>query len=391
MSIELALRWTKAAVIVAVAIWELVRLARRRGDLPLRVLAPGLVCLAWAATMGINTPILDPIQDWFGESWRYIMNGSWSVMAYCFAAYFLLANPAIDVARRKRKALVELGLLIGVLIIMVVVHETAPPETWDRPRTAEQYRSPWSLAWSLSVDGYALGAWFVGVMRAGALRRRLRHPWARAAFWLVMTGGSAMALGVNGVSLIRLVIRCFTPDAARGGLLSALYSTGQLGGQFALAVGLALVPLATVVLTARAHHVGRLRSRYARQLQPLWHALVTAFPYISVSTDSEQHDEGFGHRTAEITDGLAELARDCPEPAGNVRDPRVAADVIAAGFTRHAARANTGEDPDRDPPYPRVEPDFATWRERARWMIAISDALRRRGDLEEEPARAGRR
>lgn len=383
-SVELAVRWTKAGVIIAVAVWELVQLARRREDLPLRVLAPGLVCLAFAATLGIHTPLLHPIQDFFGSSWRYLVNGAWSTMSFCFAAYFLLANPAIPAARRKRSALVELGVLVAALTIMVLVHEVAPA-TWHRPMSAEQYRSWPNIVWSFAVDGYALFAWGLGVARARALRRRLRHPWARAAFWLVMVGSTAMALGVDAVSLIKQAIRAVTPDADLG-LLSALYSVGQLGGQFVLALGLALVPLGTALITLRSRVDRRRRARFARQLAPLWQTLVGEFPYIAVESTGPERDGGFDRLTVEITDGLSELARDCPTPAGDVRNPQVAANVIAAGLEHRAERRRAGEHWDPEPPYPRIQPDLSDWRERTRWMIAVSQELRTRGVLGKEPA-----
>lgn len=374
---ELAIRWFKGVLLVALAVWELGRLARRPADRPLRVLAPGLVALAFAATVGIRTPLLDPVEDFFGRCWPYVINGAWSVMAYAFAAYFLLANPWTSRARRTRKALVELGVLVAALAAMVLVRELAP-ETWQRPMSVEQRRSLPNVVWYLVVDGYALTAWFVGVRRARTVHRHVRNSWARVSLWAVIVGSAGMALGVNAVSLIKQAIRAVEPDAELGAL-SAVYSTGQLGGQLVLASGLALVPLATAVAALRARGEHRLRERYARRLRPLWQVLTAEFPHVAVEHTSSR---AFDRYTAEITDGLAELARDCPNPTADMRGYDAAASVVAAGLQHRAARLAGDGVAEPAPPYPRIEPDFDSWRERARWMIALGERVQQRPTTE---------
>lgn len=388
MDIELTIRWTKGAVICAVAAWEIVQLTRRRDDLALRVLAPGLVLLAIAATFGIRTPALEPIKDFFGTSWIHIINGCWMAMAYCWATYFLLANTAKPAAQRKRKALVELSFLVVALVVMVVVKEIAP-DGIKRPAASPERFHDWERsAWYLAVSGYALTVWFVGVRRAMLLRRKLSHPWARAAFWLVILGSAAMTLGVDAVVLVRQGVRqldtSFDPD-----LLTTLYSTGQLGGQFVLALGLALAPLATVFVRLRARYERRLRARYSRRMLPLWRALTAEFPYVALDgVHTGRREDDFERVTTEITDGLSELARDCPQPSGDTRDPRAAAETIATGLNRRAEQRQAqwaGDDVSAPaPPYPRLEPDFPDWRRRARWMMDVAAELRTRGVIGED-------
>jgi phosphatidylglycerophosphate synthase len=394
MDVELAIRWTKGVVICAVAIWEVVQLTRRRDDLALRVLAPGLVLLAIAATFGIRTPVLEPIKDFFGPTvWGHIINGCWMAMAYCWAAYFLLANTDKPAAWRKRKALIELSFLVVALIVMVVTKEIAPDGIRRPAANPERYHDWERSAWYLAISGYALTAWFVGVRRAMVMRRKLRHPWARAAFWIVIVGSAAMTLGVDAVVLVRQAGRqfdtSFDPD-----FLTVAYSTGQLSGQFVLALGLALAPLATIFVRLRARYEHWLRARYNRRTLPLWRALTAEFPYVvldGVSTGRREDD--FERITTEITDGLSELARDCPQPDGDARDPRVAAEAIATGLARRAEQRQAqwagDEVSQAEPPYPRIEPDFPDWRRRAQWMAAVADELRTRGVIgKDEHARA---
>src|SRR5206468_3071864 len=146
--------------------------------------------------------------------------------------------------------------------------------------------------------------------------------------------------------------------------LHTAYSTGQLGGQLLLALGLALAPLAGLATTARGRYDSVLRARYARRMAPLWRLLVDEFPHIALRHSGND----FERITVEITDGLAELARYCPEPA-DTRDPAVAAAVIADALNRR----------ETEPPYPRIEPDFPDWQARARWMVAVGDRLRKEG------------
>ncbi|ALG11910.1 MAB_1171c family putative transporter [Kibdelosporangium phytohabitans] len=386
MDVELAIRWAKAAVVCAVTVWEVVQLTRRPKDVPLRILVTGLVLLSITATIGIRTPLLDPIQDFFGSSWIHITNACWMSMAYCWAVYFLLVNDELSKALRKRKALIELGVLVTAIVVMVVVKEISIDGIQRPARNPARFHDWERTAWYVSVGGYGLFAWFLGAFRAMAMRRKLTNPWARAAFWIVVIGAVAMAIGVDAVTLTRQLVRqfdtSFDPD-----WLTQTYSIGQLGGQFVLALGLALAPLAAIAAGLRTRYERRQRARYTERMLPLWRTLTTEFPYVALGGE---HD--FDRVSTEITDGLSELARDCPRPDGDPGDPRVAADAIAAGLTRRADRRQArdggqwaGDDLDtREPPYPRLEPDFPGWRDRAEWMAKVADDLRTRGVIGED-------
>nr|WP_042197526.1 MAB_1171c family putative transporter [Kibdelosporangium sp. MJ126-NF4]CEL23025.1 hypothetical protein [Kibdelosporangium sp. MJ126-NF4]CTQ90164.1 hypothetical protein [Kibdelosporangium sp. MJ126-NF4] len=382
MDVELAIRWAKAAVVCAVTVWEVVQLTRRPKDVPLRILVVGLVLLSITATIGIRTPLLDPIQDFFGSSWTHITNGCWMSMAYCWSVYFLLVNNDLAEKLRKRKALIELGVLVTAIVVMVVVKQISIDGIQRPARNPARYHDWERTAWYLAVGGYGLFAWFLGAFRAMAMRRKLTNPWARAAFWIVVVGAVAMALGVDAVVLIRQLGRQFNtkfdPD-----FLTEAYSIGQLGGQFVLALGLALAPLAAIVAGLRARYERRQRSRYTQRMLPLWQKLTEEFPHIALDGDRD-----FDRVTTEITDGLSELARDCPPPDGDAHNPRVAADAIATGLARRDEQRNSqwaGDEADApEPPYPRLEPDFPDWRHRAEWMAAVADELRTRGVIREE-------
>jgi hypothetical protein len=90
-------------------------------------------------------------------------------------------------------ALAELGILVVCIVVMTVVHDTAPAGTWDFPGHQWAYRSWQHAVFYLAVDGYALTVWLVGVRRAAVLGRRLTNPLARTAFWLVIVGSAGMA------------------------------------------------------------------------------------------------------------------------------------------------------------------------------------------------------
>ncbi|MBQ0923090.1 MAB_1171c family putative transporter [Saccharopolyspora endophytica] len=388
MDFEMAVRLFKAVVILAVTVWETVQLTRRRQDLALRVLVVGLGFLSFTATFGIQTPILEPIEDFFGPAWGVIINGCWMVMAYSWATFFLLADPLRSLSSRVRRARIELVVLVLALFVMAIVLLVWPEQqgrgqyTWQR------------TAFYLSCDGYSLSAWILGICRAGAYLARLKHRLARAAFALVIVGSAGMTFGVNVISLIRYGIRLLITPHAQVGFMSTLYSIGQLGGQVLLALGLALAPLAGAAVAARARYETARRTRYTQQLAPLWRTLTSEFPHIALAhhgneRSSGRPDDDFERTTAEITDGLAELARDCPHPAGDPRKPQNAADAIEAGLHRRMAirEARWGHETPSptELPYPVIEPDFeGNWSHRARWMVQLSRELATRGMVRKE-------
>jgi hypothetical protein len=377
MSFHMALRCAIAAVLIVLAIWEVRQLAAHRHDVQQKVLTTGLVLLAIIATVAIPSVALRPIKHFFGPAWSPLVNGCWMTMAYAYSAYFVLAHPS---ETRPGPARIQRGrrdftLLLVALATQSLVTVTAPPGTWHHPRQPEDYFTWRHIVFTLSVDGYALAVWFVGATRALRYRSHLTYPWMRAAISLVIAGPAAMAISVDGLSLITPVTVAFVGH--RPVSFSVLYSIGQLGGQALLACGLLLIPIAGAAVGLFRWVDRTLQRRYARKLQPLWRLLCTEFPYIELSHG--QNNIAFEHVINEISDGLAELSRYAPSGCGDTANPRVAAAVIA-----DALRSLSDEpafDTIRTPPYPPIEPELGGWRPRARWMLHVGRELDKRGIL----------
>ncbi|WP_280384275.1 MAB_1171c family putative transporter [Nocardia wallacei] len=373
-SIELALRWAKAVLLILIAVWEVGQLVTHRDNVQLRALTPGLVLLAVIATIGIDTPARDSIRDFFGIAWSPFVNGCWMSMACAYAVFFVLVNPhqARPTPAQIRQARREIGLLILAISIQTLVTVTAPPGTWHHPAQLEDYTTWQNIVLVTSIDGYALAIFLLGGVRAWRYRSHVTYPWMRAAILLVIVGTALMAIGVDGISLLKVVAVAVV--GYKPAFFSVVYSVGQLGGQIAVAVGLALIPLAGVVVSVlRRADLARQR-RYARKLAPLWQTLTAAVPYIRLTHDAPNRTcyATFGNVTSEISDALAELSRYAPPASGDARDPEVAAAMIAAALrsVRDPAAADT-----LAPPYPRIEPDVGDWRQRARWMLMVDREL----------------
>jgi hypothetical protein len=104
MSALLSLQILTAALLLVVAIREVVQLAHYRDDRALRALAPGLVCLALAASLGIPTLTLPIMLHLLGPWFAGSIDVLWLVMAYCFAAFFALADDRVPARARTRTA-----------------------------------------------------------------------------------------------------------------------------------------------------------------------------------------------------------------------------------------------------------------------------------------------
>ncbi|MGW0355795.1 MAB_1171c family putative transporter [Nocardia nova] len=371
MSIELGLRWATGVVLIAVAAWELRRLLAHRDDLHLRILAPGLVLLAFIATLAIPADPLRPVARFFGPAWSPLVNGCWMTMACTYAMFFALAHPFASRPEpaQMRTARRDFTLLVIAVTIQTLVTTTAPPGTWHHPRQPEDYLTWRNIVFVLSVDGYSLVVWLMGAVRASRYRRHVSYLWMRAALGLVIAGAIAMALGVDGISLL-------TPVAGgvighRPEIFSMLYSIGQLGGQFALACGLSLIPIAGAVVGVLHRMDLVVRNWYARRLEPLWELLCAEFPYVRLSAADQS--TAFVDVASEISDGLAELSRYAPMTTGDIRDPRTAAAAIRAGV--ECARQGDFAGTAPVPPYSPLEPEFTGWRQRARWMLQVSREL----------------
>jgi hypothetical protein len=374
--IKLSLQVLTGVILVGVALRELVQLARYPRDPALRVLAPGLVCLASAASLGIPELVLPIARELVGHWLGPVLDAFWQVMAFSFAAFFALADPRTPIAQRLRTARREFAVLL-----IVVVATTAIIICSDRqilPRAA-LYRSWWTFFEDLIGDGYVIIVVAIGVVRAVRYLRLITHPWLRRSVVMVVLGASAMAIGVDVAgATIDATHAVLGPSGPRRlPVLDVVYIVGLLGGQTALAIGLVLPSLAEIVNRVRSAPDEVLRARFARGTTPLWRELTSAFPHLVLERG---RDDGgaFARSTSEISDALSQLApyyatAGLPSTAATgLPDPALAAPVIAAALRAQADGAQRAQ-----PPYPRIEPEFPTWRERARWMMRLSNEVRR--------------
>lgn len=397
--IKLVLQQLTAAILIAVAIRQTFQLMRHRHDLPLRALAPGLICVAIDSTVNIHgSPPQKLAQHLLGHTYPLVANFLWVTMAYCFATFFVLATPGRPRRRRVRFAQVGLGVLLATTVIETVLPALQPAAFGRAVAGAGQldYRNWAVLVWDLLYSGVDLAFWTIGLVLAVRYVRGLTHAWSR---WSVRV----VWLGVFGMAQVDLM--AYVKDVARAledvhypkhyPITSAIYDAGLLGGQTVLAAGLVLPVLAAPITRLARRYECTVQSRYSTEMRPLWEVLTAAFPYVILPEEDtgEQptgHDsqEEFERLTTEITDALAQLAPFygaaglAPADAGiGMRDPANAAKIIRAALSLREAGADRAE-----PPFPRMEPDHHNWRRRARWMIRVSRALK---DL--EPSSQGRR
>ncbi len=389
---KLTLQYLTAAILLAGAARQLVQLARHRHDLALRVLAPGLICVSVAATVGINGSLAQVVgQQLLGPYYPGFVNALWITMAYCFATFFVLASDAGQVQDRIRTA--RRGLIVAVVVITVVVLLPVVDRQGFHRADGYDYRSWQRILYSVLVEGVALVFFVVGLVRARRYLRKVTHVWLSWALRLVWIGAFGMAL-VDVAALLTLVLRVIE-DANHPKhypALSAIYITGLLGGQTALTLGLVLPAIgaaASMIIRRRERIVAANRDT---QIEPLWRTLTDAFPYVVLPeySGTASATSAIGHfdrRTTEITDALAQLAPfytaaglTADDASTGIHDPAEAARIISA-----ALRLRAGEHPRADPPYPRIEPDHRGWQERARWMARTARELDRVGSQPERP------
>lgn len=380
-----------ALALIVIAGRELVQLARHPREPTLWVLVPGLLCLAFVVTIAV--PVARPLRPVIAVLDRFQFGDIvWSLMAYCFAAFFLLArNP-----RARRQPVIEFGgFAVSVAVMLLVVH-TAPPGTWHTPRLPQDYRGWRNIVYYLSVDGYALAVWALGAYRGVRYLRALQHGWSKIGLGLVLVGTAGMALGVDGVSLVRQVLYVAVPGS-HWPALRIVYNSGRLGGQILLAVGLLSAPLAGQLVAVRCRYDRAVERRLQRRLAPLWRLLADELPGVALPAAPDQtgaaaggvRPPGFGRATAEISDGLAQLSTYLQLPADDPgdRSPATVADLVVTALARHratTARRHVGvpapPGDDLAAGRPRLEPDFGVdWRRRGRWMAQLSRQLHARG------------
>jgi hypothetical protein len=360
------------AILLIVAARQIVQLCRHPKDPALRALVAGLVCIAVDASMFIPTITSPYSTAVLGRATALMLvDVLWIAMAGYFALFFLCADTETTTARQRgRQTHRELLLLAMALVIETggrhLVPFAARPDYW---------RS-WYCWVLLPVSIYVIAIAYVGVRRGILYRRTVAHLWLRRALAVVLAGASAMTLGVNvNTLLIDATHAILGPRHPQNfPILDVVYSIGQLGGQMLVAIGLVLPALATA-----ATGVGRgldlwQRRRYRRRMLYLWRQLTGRFPYIVLAPSTMP---SFGRCSTEISDGLARLAPYCRHYSDEPTElePDLAAELIAEAFEALATEKRTGEPVSSTPPYPQMEPSFAGWRERARWMAQVSTAL----------------
>jgi hypothetical protein len=389
MNVKLTFEILTAAVLVAVAVWQWRQLVRNPRDIPLQVLVVGVSSVAFVVTLGLPFDIFEPVRKALDPI--YFSNIAWSLMICSYAVFFVLVGSTWkSFGEKRRRAIYEFSGMAAAMAVMLVVEMTAPPGTWHNPRRPEDYRTWQNVVFYLSNSGYTFAIWILGTVRALRYLRRLAHPWARAAVTLVVLGTAAMEIGVDGIVLLRQFLYIVYPGS-KWPLLADLYNIGRLGGQIILVVGLAAAPVAALVPRARDALDGVRKRQYTRRLQPLWQRLTDEFPYIVLPHPQDDRElrqpnahARFELLISEITDGLAYLAPYCPPDSasgGGVSDPYRAAYTIDFALTARAearrVRWAGGEQETPLPPYLKIEPDFASWRGRARWMAEVGHELDR--------------
>jgi hypothetical protein len=379
---KLVLQHFNSVILILVAVRASIQLARHRGDLALRVLVPGLVCIAVAATVNISGSPLNPVVErLLGATYRTFVDALWITMGYCFATFFAMADSRRPVAARIRTA--QRGLLVVVAAITIAaLLPYLAPYAFERRNGVADYRTWPRIVYSMIVDGLGLTFVSIGLVRAARYLRALTHSWLGWSVRLVMLGALGMAI-VDLSSVAKMVVRVIegVDYPKRYALTSALYLPSLIGGQTALAVGLVLPTIAAVVARINRRREQRVQARLGGEMEPLWVALSEAFPYVVLPTQPDEPDVPlngtFDRRTTEITDALAQLAPyytagglDPVHANTGMHDTAGAAAVILAALRAHASGAERAE-----PPFPRIEPDHASWRERSRWMVGTSRAF----------------
>ncbi|WP_156935117.1 DUF6545 domain-containing protein [Pseudonocardia spinosispora] len=378
------------------AVRSTVQLARHRDDLPLRVLVPGLWCLTFAASW-FPHEVFDPIEAFIGEQlMTNISNVFNSAMAYCFAAFFVLARPDLAESVRRRIALRELGVLLAGTVFLFVLWLAAPAGSWGYvPETYAEYRANIPrLLYGLTFDLMNVGFWLLGVWRGLRLMRLVRQVWARWGLGLMIGGAAAFGLGVFGIAtLIDALHPLWAGAPRRFSTLGKIYITALYAGQSAMALGLAVPAVAAVVGSLGSWYDRMLQKRYRRCLVPLRLLLLQTFPYIALPHRGEDGveilesgtlDPGFTRVINEVADGLAWLAPyyragGLAETKTGVADPTEAALVVHRALR---AKAHEGEETDPDaegarsmPPFPRLIPEFDRWRDIALWLCDLAEEL----------------
>lgn len=371
-------------VMIALTVWQWRQVRRHPGDIALKALAVGTTTIAFVLTMSVadvpQTAAIHAVLDAISFS-----NIAWTLLFYIYSIFFLLAtmqDRERDAGRIRRRAAVEFGVYLLFLVPGLLALLTAEPGFFGRDRDPESHLTLRNAVYYVGVSLYPLLAWVVGTVRAVAYLRLLDHRGARTAVLGVVTALGLMTLGVNGVSLVRQGLYIAFPGSTWP-LMRDLYNLGRISGQILLVLSLASVPLTTALAGLRERRERRRRQRYAGSLEPLWRRIVDEFPHVALpasasSTRAETPD--LDRMMIEVSDGLAYLAEwsTARLPTDATVADRVADALAAKRRADDASWAGAGPTPDEGD-LPQWEPDFARhdWEARARWMVDLSQRLRR--------------
>jgi hypothetical protein len=398
--IKLTFQLITAIVITIIAIRETIQLVRNWRDLPLRVLVPGLWCLALAASLGIPRFALKPVASLVGKNFNDILNSCNLIMAFCFATFFVLVQHELTARQRRTKIVRDLTLLVVGIGIYFVVRQIGP-EGWAQiPRTTTEYRhNVYRLVYMWSLDIGNIGFWSLGVWRGLRFLKSVSGRWPRASLILVIGGAAAFDLGVFGTGLVIDVLHPLVPTAPqRFTVLGHVYITALVAGQSAMTLGLALPALAAFISRIGALTDRMLQARYRRPITSLWRILTSEYPHMmlqarendgTAAASNRVLEPGFDRAMREVTDGLALLAPYyiaggldpvAASKSDGVREPQAAARIVHGTLrVRKAERDQRGAGAElrSPPPYPRLVPEFDGWRDMARWLAQLSGELDR--------------
>lgn len=372
--IKLVLQYLTAAILLAVACWQFLQIVRHPRDAPLRAMAVGLLCVGVDATVNIaGSPVRAELVRVLGTSYPTLTNGLWTVTAFCFAVFFLLADRSARHARVVALlfALLVLNLALAASLPGLLPH---PPEL----KGVVDFRSWVTVLRYAPLTFTNLLYWVIGLVGAVRYLGGLTHAWLRWSVGLVILGALGMAL-VDATDVVKYVLRAVEDvhHYKRYPFTSATYLVGLLGGQSALALGFVLPLIGAIVNMIRRRVERLIQRRYRARTDYLWSTLTMAFPHIVLSAETPSEEMAFIRRTAEITDALAELgpyypaAGLHPAPEGlGLAEPNQAARIIDRALDLYARDSDPAE-----APFLRLEPDHRHWIGQARWMAQVSEAL----------------
>lgn len=380
-----------SVVLIALTMWQWHQVRHNSGDAALKILAIGVTTLAFIMTMSVaDFPLTAPIHD----ALRAVSftNIAWTLLFYCFSVFFLLAqvgNERRNPKRIRRQAVAEFALYMAFLVPGLLALYTAAPDFFGRDRDPGSYLTARNIIYYIGTAFYPILAWSIGAARAVSYLRLLAHKWARTAAIGIIVAMGVMAIGVNGVSLVRQGLYIAYPGS-KWPVMSVLYNTGRIGGQILLVLALVSIPLASLTARVRERRELDRKNWYADALQPLRRTLIGEFPDVALPSrrSTEAPNPEIGRTMIEVSDGLAYLA----EWALPAEDGSVADHVASALRAKRAAADSPWARP--APPttfdeheLPQWEPDFpaSEWEARAQWMLELQNDLLHRGALTEQP------